>query len=565
MSYFALLVVAALNGFVPANGVAAVEVQGNQFIAEIDTTVGCVSCVGYEALVVITFENPTNTLDYDSLIVQADEINPANPAIRSRLPEDTFIPADFPVKITIDPGVNQNTTASFTGRYDIEVKTPHLEFDDFSPFRLFKAPDGGAFEDISLTLGFGSFRVRGAGGQFSEFLIAAVLRPLDEIVLEKYDSLKNVISAGFSSGDITTEAIKNSLVALCTSSETNFDSNDLEAAVDDADLMIDLVDAQAGITIDDNSDDGSEGSFAGKLFGTIESLILHLELFGQRDEESTEIVEVPLVTNAGRELLLGVAFESSQALDLEQFNVVAIDLDNDPGMMADVQARLPVGVTIPTAFPVLVKINTGSAAEQAFRGRARFQIETDELSLVGGSPLRLFKANNNLAPFLEITETYGFGSFRVRGAGGQFSQLLIGNDLRSIDEILTDKFSRLTTLMDTYESQIGGATFDALSTFLAEADTAFGQQEYEIAQEKVENFFDKVEDESGGEIPDIWHITEERTNVAALLSSASETLIFSLEIKQTPEADPADANRDGVVDEQDVFYVINRVYPEPVE
>ncbi|MCP4654192.1 MAG: hypothetical protein GY856_02115, partial [bacterium] len=54
-----------------------------------------------------------------------------------------------------------------------------------------------------------------------------------------------------------------------------------------------------------------------------------------------------------------------------------------------------------------------------------------------------------------------------------------------------------------------------------------------------------------------------RVNVTALLNGAARTLRFSLVLKRSPPAvDQADANRDGNVDILDVFYLINRVFPD---
>src|SRR5690606_19104385 len=51
--------------------------------------------------------------------------------------------------------------------------TPELVYAPFSPYRLMKAPIGGAFRDITGSVTAGSVRSRGSGGSFSEFVMVA--------------------------------------------------------------------------------------------------------------------------------------------------------------------------------------------------------------------------------------------------------------------------------------------------------------------------------------------------------------------------------------------------------
>jgi hypothetical protein len=164
--------------------------------------------------------------------------------------------------------------------------------------------------------------------------------------------------------------------------------------------------------------------------------------------------------------------------------------------------------------------------------------------------------------FVDITETYGVGSFRAQGRSGSFSELLIVRDLRGNADVLTAKFLTLQGTLATHvPPDIDPVVYDQLDTLLLDGQVAYLADDIPLALTKVDAFLDLVEAESGRGIPDIWVSTGTLVNVAAKLGSAAATLRFSLAIEDSSVSDPADANRDGVVDALDVFYVINRVFP----
>ena len=85
---------------------------------------------------------------------------------------------------------------AFRGRWSLEVETDDIDFLWGTPLRLFKASDGAAaFEDITRSLGLGSFRARGSGASFAEFLIAADQRPVNAIVAVKLARLRALLAA----------------------------------------------------------------------------------------------------------------------------------------------------------------------------------------------------------------------------------------------------------------------------------------------------------------------------------------------------------------------------------
>lgn len=127
------------------------------------------------------------------LAFTAELIDVHDPAFLARLPDGVHVPEEFPVLLRITPDAAREQ--AFSGLFEIELVTDDLAFVGDSPLRLFKAPDGGAFEDITHSLGLGSFRVLAGGSDFSEFVIAADLRPLDEVVGDKLARLEGSLEA----------------------------------------------------------------------------------------------------------------------------------------------------------------------------------------------------------------------------------------------------------------------------------------------------------------------------------------------------------------------------------
>jgi hypothetical protein len=154
----------------------------------------------YDADVTIVFENP-HGLTPPALNLTAELIDPAT--INRRLVNDglgnsncyllilpicpTIDPA-FPMMITVEPidfpwifrsGFETSAAAfpglddlSFINTYQMDVHTHDLTYTNGSPYRVFKAPVGGNFHDVTNDVMPGSVRVRGRGGAFSQFVVA---------------------------------------------------------------------------------------------------------------------------------------------------------------------------------------------------------------------------------------------------------------------------------------------------------------------------------------------------------------------------------------------------------
>jgi len=175
----------AVFGMRQAAADVIVSVEGNVATAQILLEDGGGNY--YQADATITFDSPVN-LTRESLNLTAEVVDPEDPGLTVRLPLNLLgapvrVDPAFPVMITVEPpatphlftssfdGPEDGTgVLSFTNTYEIEIHTHELVCTPDSQYRLFKAPLGGNFDDVTSELAMGSVRMRGRGGAFSQFL-----------------------------------------------------------------------------------------------------------------------------------------------------------------------------------------------------------------------------------------------------------------------------------------------------------------------------------------------------------------------------------------------------------
>jgi hypothetical protein len=224
---------------------------------------------------------------------------------------------------------------------------------------------------------------------------------------------------------------------------------------------------------------------------------------------------------------LTIAFEQSVGLtpDAAGLSAEVVNL-----LDQSILSRLPASVSIPSAFPVLLKIEPPSTGGLSFSGVASVSLHTHLLPFVANSPLRLFKATGG-GNFADITEEMGAGSYRARGSSGGFSEFLILVDLRAINTVINGKFNKLEGLLTANQAAIPPAVYSDLSSQLAAARSAYTSGSLVTAISKVESFAATVKTHSGAEIPDVWRSARDLNNVAGTLRAAAGTLRFSLLLK----------------------------------
>jgi len=230
----------------------------------------------YDADVTIVFDTPEN-LSPAALNLTATIVDPADIDPRLKLDQyggsncyqaipligpvycPTVDPA-FPVMITVEPivlpwlftsgfdgGNSGDGVFSFLNTYAMEIHTHDLVYTDRSPYRVFKAPIGDNFHDVTDDVQPGSVRVRGRGGAFSEFVVANDPRSnvggALTVSLEKLLELDTrILAAALSDG------LRLDLIGLIVQINTLI-LVDLTGALAALDSLIDLLDINAGTDI----------------------------------------------------------------------------------------------------------------------------------------------------------------------------------------------------------------------------------------------------------------------------------------------------------------------------
>ncbi len=191
---------------------------------------------GYAAKLTVTFENVVG-LSAESLNISATAVNPLDAALLSRLGASVgSIPAAFPMLVQIEPDPARGL--SFSGTVTVSLYTHNLEFLAASPLRLYSAPLGGAFTDVTSNHGAGSYRSDGTKGNFSEFIIVAETRTPLQASADKLAQLRTMLD-GYSA-DLDAD-IYNELSGLLSAAESAFAGNSLVAAVTYAETFADAV------------------------------------------------------------------------------------------------------------------------------------------------------------------------------------------------------------------------------------------------------------------------------------------------------------------------------------
>jgi uncharacterized protein DUF6689 len=263
-----------------ASAQVVVTVDGDTAYATISLTDN--NGTTYDADVTIVFDSPENltpaALNLTAQIIDPDDINP-------RLAQDQYgqpncyqevllitplicptVDPAFPVMITVEPvalpwlfasgfdgGDAGDGVFSFMNTYQLEVHTHDLVYADRSVYRVFKAPIGGNFHDVTNDVQPGSVRVRGRGGAFSEFVVAndprsnsgllglqtgAVFVSLEKIVELNTRILAAILSDGLQLDLIDLLVQVNALLLV-----------DITGALAVLDSLIDLLDVNAGSDI----------------------------------------------------------------------------------------------------------------------------------------------------------------------------------------------------------------------------------------------------------------------------------------------------------------------------
>jgi hypothetical protein len=193
-------------------------------------------------------------------------------------------------------------------------------------------------------------------------------------------------------------------------------------------------------------------------------------------------------------------------------------------------SRLPSGVSVPTGFPVVVRIDPTSSSALAFEGVYNLSLYTHNLTLGANSPLRLYRAPGG-GSFQDMTGYLQAGSVRAGGSGPGFSEFLIAADTREVDSVIAGKFDTLQSQLSGNSSAITATVAADLQQRLNQARAAYDAGSLAAAIDGVAGFGDEVKKQSGAAVPNVWRANGGPANVAGALRSSADTLKYSLVFK----------------------------------
>jgi len=188
-----------------------------------------------------------------------------------------------------------------------------------------------------------------------------------------------------------------------------------------------------------------------------------------------------------------------------------------------------INITPAAAFPMMITIEPNANSGFSFSGLASVDIHTHNLEYTAGTPLRFFKAPLN-GEFKDITMTMGSGSYRARGSTGRFSQFVILADLRSPLVVVEQKIGDLQSALNEFSPLINAVVYSDLLKDVNEINQLILTQDYNSASNKLNVFNQRINDNRGVNIPDVWRSSRDIRNIAGELMAYAKTLRFSLRL-----------------------------------
>ena len=238
----ATVFVSVLLSFCSLPGIAETlvpTISGNELTARIELP------GGLTADLKVTFESAVG-LNQAALALSASAIDPTDLSFVARMPKGVSLPAGFPVVVRIEP--TASSALSFEGVYKLSIYTNNLTLGANSPLRLYRAPQGGGFGDMTGFLQAGSVRAGGSGPGFSEFLIVADTRAVDSVIVSKFDAVQADLTANWSS---ILPSVASDLQQRLNQARTAYAAGSLSAAIDGVSAFGDEVKKQSGAAIPD--------------------------------------------------------------------------------------------------------------------------------------------------------------------------------------------------------------------------------------------------------------------------------------------------------------------------
>jgi hypothetical protein len=237
---------------------------------------------------------------------------------------------------------------------------------------------------------------------------------------------------------------------------------------------------------------------------------------------NTAVAQISLAGGVGADLTL--TFQNAQNLSATSLGVSASVVNP---VDATLLARLPAGagLSIPTAFPVLISVSPPALGGLSFSNGVAVEVHTHNLSFTQNSPFRLYKAPAG-GSFYDITSEVASGSVRTRGTTGGFSDFLIVVDAGSAADTAEDQYDFLEARADT--SAVSSGARAALLADLAASRSAFDAGNYALAGTRLATFRTDLAGYAGNGVPNVWRAARDLDNIAGDLLAESASLQFTL-------------------------------------
>ena len=256
-----------VSGLVTApvfGGLEDLEIDGNTVTAQIKFG------LFLSADLTIEFEDAEGLTEED-LGLSAQQVSPLDLGLLARLPTGTSIPAGFPVLVHLH--APETGDLSFQGVASVELDTSNLIYS--STLRLFAAPSGGDFVDVTAFADDGSFRARGLVPDWGRCLLVGLdpLTLLQSIGLH-LDLLDGVLE---SLDSVIETAAYGDLEDLLEEVRDQYEGDDTEAAIEALDEFVEAVVEESGDDVPDVWTAGEDlTNAAGELRTAAAALRFHL-------------------------------------------------------------------------------------------------------------------------------------------------------------------------------------------------------------------------------------------------------------------------------------------------
>jgi len=215
-----------------------------------------------------------------------------------------------------------------------------------------------------------------------------------------------------------------------------------------------------------------------------------------------------------------LTFDEARGLSAGSLGVSASLVDVNDALLL---ARLPAGVAVPSAFPLLITIQPPALGGLNFDRTVGVEVHTHALPYTAGSRLRLFKAPLD-GDFRDITRSIAPGSVRATGTTGGFSQFLVLADTRGTAAVIADKFVRLRAVADLLPAAQQAPVDDYIDT----SEDALAAGDHAGAVAALELLRAHVAQQAGTTISETWLASGGSSNIAGGLLAGASSLQYSI-------------------------------------